>query len=590
MSSVKVVLGSERFKSAIDADILLNPILEQTKREILEGDRTSTLNMVNVFNDERQNSNTFRITVNINQIYENTLVGISNYSEYKNNLYYVNNTYQSVLSGVFSGYPQSHEFNLIRYDIENTHINFITKSATTYNWNYYLTYPFRNNINRPLEFTDGNTTLTWIVNRGIVGFITNTQVNGTSVIQIRSFVKHGLSEGEFVIIEGLNNQEQFIFNNTNIYEVYSIGNNEYDSQEYVFNIINIGYPVTLFNNGSLLFRRVLDKNNPIETTSKYYIREHRVLIGLSGLTLTNNGYQENSFKNNRKYEFSALTPDSRSRISVRNETRSYNVTNDDDLNIRGLVDNNGKPLTEISLSFIHKGYMGWFNLPNSPVNPQSLPIVTPPALKGGWYFNITNNMSNSWWNRNNINSNTDITTKWYQQGGYTFFYNNELNIGDVIEGEFCEYNDHEQSERIISEYYHKIRFNENLFNTLTNPNESPGYYYKVHHPIKVRSFSSYIETSEILNTDDIPSYLEYNTQLSTEIPSYAFYSNFTSKWIWRDIYEYGFIDADGVGVDYPYLNKTHYPFTSIIFKLIPDESNFKGFNTLITQPMIDNCE
>jgi hypothetical protein len=586
MDTTKIVLGSKRFKSAIDEDILLNPILEQNQREILEGDRTSTVNMIDLFNTERQKSTTFRFTINVDYLYENNLTGISNYSEFENNLYYVNNTYQSV----FSGYPQSHEFDLIRDDTDNTHIPFITKSATTYNWNYYLTYPFRNNNTKTLQYIDTTNNLSWIVSRGILGFIQSGDINGVGVIQITSPIKHGLNEGEYVSLEGINNAEQFTFNNTNIYEVYSIGNNVYDSNEYVFNIINVGYPPSLFTNSAILFKRILNVENPNESVSKYYIREYKVLTNLSGMTLTNNGYQENSFKTDKKYEFSALTPNNVSRISIRNRNKTYNITNNDDLDISGLVDNNGKPITEVSLTFIHKGYMGWFNLPNQLPNPTSLPNITLPSLKGGWSFNLTNSLPNSWWNRDNTLSDTEILTRWYQQNGYTFFYNDELKFGDIIEGEFCEYNDYEQKERIISEYYHKIRFNHNLFNTLTNPNESPGYYYQVHFPIKIKSFSSYIETSEILNTDDVPSYLSYSDELLTDIPSYAFYSNFENKWIWRDIYEYGFIDNDGVGADYPYLNKTHYPYQSIVFRLIPDESNFKGFGDIITQPITDNCE
>jgi hypothetical protein len=63
------------------------------------------------------------------------------------------------------------------------------------------------------------------------------------------------------------------------------------------------------------------------------------------------------------------------------------------------------------------------------------------------------------------------------------------------------------------------------------------------------------------------------------------------------MYDIGFIDNDGNGVDYPFLNNSHYPFNNSLFRLFSDGSdmnnevnnNFSGdsSNKNIT---IDNCE
>jgi hypothetical protein len=60
-----------------------------------------------------------------------------------------------------------------------------------------------------------------------------------------------------------------------------------------------------------------------------------------------------------------------------------------DLDLNGVVDNQKRPLPEIFLSIVNKGYSGYFNKPfnNS-------------GLKQGWFFNITKDV-NSWWDDNN---------------------------------------------------------------------------------------------------------------------------------------------------------------------------------------------
>jgi hypothetical protein len=60
---------------------------------------------------------------------------------------------------------------------------------------------------------------------------------------------------------------------------------------------------------------------------------------------------------------------------------------------------------------------------------------------------------------------------------------------------------------------------------------------------------------------------------------------------WRDIYPYGFIDNDNIGVDYPFINGKHYPFVNTVFRIIPEGSNIGVQNiTVIAPPTTDDCE
>ena len=584
-----IVLGSLRYKSAIDVDISLNPSLNQTQNGLLESDRNSAISLNTIYDNERQASTNFRFTLNVKFLYDNNLIGVSNYSQFTNNLFYVDNYYNAPW---FSGYPQSYEFDLIRNDTGNSHIRFIPQSATTYNWGYFLSYPYENDYNDLLRYVDGTVDISWISGNGIPAFISNAQQNGSSIIQFRCFVKHGLNENEYVSLSGLTVSSEFVFpplSGTNIYDIYSFGDGTYGSDEFIFNIIDIGYPPNFFN-GVCLIKRVLDPDNLVETTSKYYVRKNKIITNIDDLILTYNGYQQNSFKEYKKYEFSAITPNNVSRVSIKNSNKTYNITNANDINITGLTDNNGRPITEIHLTMINRGYMGWFNYPNEFIQNPPISDVTPSSLKKGWYFNVTNNIVNPWWDINNSASNSRIPTEWYQRNGYRFFYNKTLIIGDIIEGDWCEFNQSLHEERLISSHYHMLRFNNNLFNVSDNTNSAPGYFYQTHFPITIRSFSSYIEKGYPNPIDNLPNGLNYSGYTAIDIPSYAFYSSYHGVWTWRDIYTYGYIDDTGVGVDYPYLNKTHYPTASVFFRLLPNNSNYINNDGFVEQPTIDGCE
>jgi hypothetical protein len=79
------------------------------------------------------------------------------------------------------------------------------------------------------------------------------------------------------------------------------------------------------------------------------------------------------------------------------------------------------------------------------------------------------------------------------------------------------------------------------------------------------------------------------------IPNYAYYSNADQEFRWRDLYQYGFIDSEGRGVDYPFMNNAQYPFKDFVFKLIPDNEGYNindglfGLNVPF-DPLIDKCE
>jgi hypothetical protein len=552
------------FKSASFVDEKISISLDQTSQEITEYDRSQTLSLAQVYDDERQVTDVYRPTFKVTYLYDNTYSGTTDYLPFQYNLYYVN-PISSMTSSIWRGFPQYYEFDILRPPVDDQHINYKSKSAYTYNWNFYLTYAHNNNYEKKLTYySETGNNINWVAKDGIPFTITNSTNNGTGVIRFECIAPHGLTEGEYVELS-------LSYRNSNIFEVYRLGNGNFGSEEYIFNVMNIGYTGSTFNNGVTgTFKRVINPDN-METKSKYYVRENKVLTNVDDLIVTKAAFEKNVFNEDRKFEYSSITPNKISRISQKTSSNAYDITSAYDLDFSKLQDNQKRPISEIFLTAIFKGYSGYFNQPNNNI-----------GLKQGWEFNITKS-ANTWWDLNNTNSNTTIPVSGYTKTSgvtKTFYYNLNLNVDDVIDGDFCEWNDYEQLERVVSNYYQKIKYNQNIFQTTNNySTNTPGFYYKSHNPMTIRVFSDYVETGDV-------SFVE-------QVPSWSFFSSSDQQFRWRDLYTYGFIDNLGRGVDYPYLNKSQYPFADIVFRLIPEGTNqnlrIQGINGEI-KPLIDRCE
>ena len=565
MNKYTIIPSNLRYKGAPATDEEVSLTLEEQSQQITEYDRSSTINLAQVYDDERQQCTVFRPTFKITYLYDNTYTGSTTYLPFQYNLYYTAPEV-SKQSGKWNGFPQYYEFDIYRPNVGDNHFQYKAKSAYTYNWMYYLTYPYENNYNKQLTYySTSNNDVNWIASEGIPFSITNTSQNGNGLISFICIAPHGLTPGEYVELS-------LTYRNQKIFQVNSIGNGLFGSDRHVFNIFNIGFTGTTFNNGTIgTFKRVINPDNLEETKSKYYVKQYKVLTNLEDVAITKAGFERNVFAEDRKLEYSSITPNNVTRVSQKNSSNSYDATSNYDLNFLGYYDNQKRPLNEISLTIINKGYSGYFNQPLNGV-----------GLKQGWEFNLSKT-TNPWWDLNNQKSNTNIPVSAYtltSGATKTFYYNSDLKVGDVMDGDFCEWNDYEQVERVVSSYYHKLKYNQDVFQTTNNfSTNAPGFYYKPHNHMVLRVFSDYIETANLGQIDNVP--------------SWAFYSNVDRQFRWRDIYTYGFIDNLGRGVDYPYLNSAHYPYTQVIFRLIPEGINYNenldGFNFAI-KPLIDECE
>jgi hypothetical protein len=151
----------------------------------------------------------------------------------------------------------------------------------------------------------------------------------------------------------------------------------------------------------------------------------------------------------------------------------------------------------------------------------------------------------------------------FTRDSITFTSGNTLSKGTVLNGAFVEYNPKELKERIICESFQKITNPTTIFDygqtqnvngfsgsTINNPF---GLHYQPHHRIKLRELSPYIENSDTKDVYNIPENKIYDTQ--------------EKLWRYRDLYDHGYVDVDGNGTNFPFINGQHYVKSDINFYL-----------------------
>ena len=79
-----------------------------------------------------------------------------------------------------------------------------------------------------------------------------------------------------------------------------------------------------------------------------------------------------------------------------------------------------------------------------------------------------------------------------------------------------------------------------------------GYFYRAHHLIKIREFSTYVEQGDSGTTVGIP---DYAVNLGD------------GRYIWRDLLDIGVNQTNAKPLDYPFLNGAHYMYNNYCFTL-----------------------
>lgn len=554
MEKKKILLPRTRFYNATDENLNIGLGLNESQILLREGERNIVLDIDEIFNKERNDSNKYKIYGKIKMVFSNLYSGTTTYEPLLKFLY---------LTDSSNGYIPYNEFAFLRNDVvrevnTNTeieslddynpiinlkgydgHTTITTIDAPYKNWNIYLSYVFDQDNEYPLTYTlsgdtGGNKTFNFISSDGIPFRV----VLNNKTFKLTSPVEHGMNVGEYVII-----------NETPLY-ISSVGDEKYNSEKYVINIIENDVPSDFNFNEVVFGKRCIDIDNRDITTSKYYVHKHKILTETQDYILEKIGFESPIWKDEKKILFENVLGEN-DIIVEKNRMESLIYDFKEPFILSGITNNLGYTPTDVYVTVIFRNGNGYFEYPP----------------KVGYNFNfhntwIDNHFSGSTSNEVNLTESLIVTNT----EGYTFKGGNELKKDEILIGGFVEYNEFELKERLISNSYHKLIHRSDIFDHGqssdekiygVSPDNKLGLFYQPHHKIKLRELSWYVDSTESEDVINLPENTKY-------------YEN-EGIWRWRDLYEHGFIDPEGNGVNHPFINGIHYVKNDINFYLRNEE-------------------
>ena len=161
--------------------------------------------------------------------------------------------------------------------------------------------------------------------------------------------------------------ENFLFQpkfNSKIFYIDSVGNEVYNSENYVVNLFKSEFTTghTLSGVTFVLGKRCLDIKNISGTTSQYYVHKHKTLTGDQQYIMDKVGFESSIFEDERKILFE--NPLQENDILVeRNRQESVLFDFKETFSLTGITNNLGYTPTEVYVSIIFKNGNGLFDYP-----------------------------------------------------------------------------------------------------------------------------------------------------------------------------------------------------------------------------------
>lgn len=559
MNRTKQRLKVQTSKESANTDTYLKIGIDGTEKLLPPDEMNRVVNVGDRFNTERQRSKTYRVLGSINPTISNALFNLDdtpngdlytwagfNYRDTAGQYRFLDRSYPKdanlsdendlnykqglgeflkEVDGWFGYYnPDKIQSGFCEYfDMEPKRERFtFTPDITPYNnpngapvnnWEVTLTYPKLTDKTHPMV-SGGLLLLDYkpvvVATRNMVAF-------GTATL-------HNLSAGEVVKLTGTTG-----FDGEHV--VVRVGLDNGDLKGYYF-VIDVA-PTTGSSpiNQNSRMKRVFGGQE-----SEYYFRIFTKIKTVNNPIIEQDDYEM------YKLGFSE---------NIYNDSLAQYVFNED-IDISGLTDNLGRPVSEMFLTLVKTNSNNVFTNVTSGIDTpfiSELNNTTKPYLKLIPAIDKIHNGGNL-----PFPSHTPLEINVINNNNVHNFY------GDIV-----EYNMFEVKETVLGDVHHRFNTNNREtqanFTYVSNIGVTPvtknidlgprreGYKYKAHHRLQVRQYSSYIEQGDV-TTEGIP---DYAVNLGD------------GRYLWRDLLDIGINENDVTPLDYPFLNGSHYLYNNHCF-------------------------
>lgn len=581
MKKKKIILPNLRYENSPDVDSTLRVGFEEERSFLRNDDRDIVLDLSEQFRTERANSKKYKFYGKMKMIFRNLYLGSSDYGYLRERLFLLTDGSDNC----FAGYLPYDEFSFLRQNVDREavidqsvssldeftgfnivksgstieHVEINTDNAYQSNWNFYLSYVISGDTEYTMKYTVTGTTLpplSFTSGQGIPFRVAET----SNVYILTSPVKHGISQGEYILVDEIPTP----------FYVNSVGNSIYRSEEYVLTISKSQVGGYRFN-GLVNGKRCTDIKDVENSTSEYYVHKHKIIDELSDHIIDKVGFESPIWEDEKKLVFENSVGDN-DVLVVRNRMESIIFDHFTPFTLSGITNNLGYTPTDLYTSVIFRNTNGYFTYPP----------------KVGYSFHFHDTWVDEHFDGTSSVESTIPSSGFTRDSITTFTQGLPLPSGTILHGAFVEYDPKTMKERIISEAFHRFSSNPDVFQhdqadptilSGASPTNMFGLYYQPHYRFKMRELSPYTETSR---TNKI-----YN------LPENARYFPNEKLWRWRDLYDEGYIDPDGYGTDYPYMNDIHFIHKDINFYLRNElyyQNKRDGITAFDNLKSADNCE
>ena len=553
----KILLNSQRLPDNVNVTTQMQIGLENTNKPIPLNDIDTTVDQYEQFQKERKESTIYRFYGVIKPVISNPIFNenVKIYEDENNNI-----KAKTILSsGIFEKdgwigfYNDEPDGDALQFnDNKSALCDFfpfdpgydrlrMLDSDGKQNYLLKITYPFDSDNQK--EIVKGLK-----IERGVpVIEKFPIEINGRLYTGFRTAMNHGLSSGDRIqLLNFIDLTSPNTLNlNTKFYRVFKLGNVTNNKKLRTF-VIDVNPSDIDFVVGQSTIKRVV-KDKP----SQYYIRKFR------SITVDYKDYD--------------LYPAAYGVTYFNDDVAAFNFKTDVD--VKGLVDNLGRPLSELYLSIIKNDNDSDSSSLNSQYWANSVSVLSSsvttssPDENGNTGIRFWTPIVAGYDLENDVNINYNIRS--YRDPNYvgsTYFENIDESDTDFY-ADIVEYNANELLERRLEDVYHRINtiYREYLNAIDSNKeNKNEGYIYNPFNLIQIREYSNYINPlvnlQSIIDKFNITNPIDIvELRKSFQIPDYATEIS-PNVFKWRDLLDIGFIDSSGGGVDYPFESGAHYMY------------------------------